>query len=709
MRIKLAVLFAVLLSPALAMGQALADRVPADAIIYVGWKGTDSPGDAYAQSHLQAVIAASQLHELCETSIPLLIEHIRRQDAQAATQIQMVLDLAGPMFHHPTAFYFGGVNPGGPPIPKIALLCQAGANAQAMNDQIAALLNQAGGPGSMVHVKTVDQLLIVSTFDMPDHPTNPLSADPAFKTAMAGLTHDPVSAFYLDGQALNTLAGQMVQQFGNPDIQGQWTKISTAAGLDGLKKIAVTCGFEGKNWVSQVFVDAPAPRHGMLQMFDAQPVSEELLRQVPQTSTTVAAGSFDLLATFDFIHGLVDQFAPQLQSQINQGIEQVNQMLGMNVRTDFLGAFGSQWASYINPATTGDGMGGIVILNRPRDAAKLAASMEKIENLVNQMVPALSQEKITLELRKETIAGNTIHFIAAPFVSPSWTIKNNVLYAGLFPQMVVAAVAKPAGKSILDNTAFQQVRKSLGAPTQVASIAFVDLPRTFSQSYSSTLMMSRMYLGMGDLVGLHSPPMVLPPLDKFLAELEPAGEAAWADAAGLHAKSIEPFPGATTLNDASSSLGSVGTDAMLVSILLPSLNRARETANRVKCASNLRQIGLGCIMYSNEHKGAYPPNLGTLLKEEDLTAAVFVCPSDSTTVPALPLDQLPDWVNANSDYIYVGAGLKQGADPTTIVAYEKETAHNGDGMNILYADGHVEFQNKQMAQREIAKIKRAAP
>src|SRR4051794_15058814 len=50
----------------------------------------------------------------------------------------------------------------------------------------------------------------------------------------------------------------------------------------------------------------------------------------------------------------------------------------------------------------------------------------------------------------------------------------------------------------------------------------------------------------------------------------------------------------------------IGIIALLISILLPSLNRARETSNRTKCASNLRQIGQAILLYANENKGAYP-------------------------------------------------------------------------------------------------------
>src|SRR5437588_7046559 len=50
----------------------------------------------------------------------------------------------------------------------------------------------------------------------------------------------------------------------------------------------------------------------------------------------------------------------------------------------------------------------------------------------------------------------------------------------------------------------------------------------------------------------------------------------------------------------------IGIIALLISILLPSLSKARETANRAKCASNLRQIGQAMQLYANENNYAFP-------------------------------------------------------------------------------------------------------
>src|SRR5688572_24597755 len=122
----------------------------------------------------------------------------------------------------------------------------------------------------------------------------------------------------------------------------------------------------------------------------------------------------------------------------------------------------------------------------------------------------------------------------------------------------------------------------------------------------------------------------------------------------------------------------IGIIALLISILLPSLNRAREQANRIKCASNLRQLAMAGLIYASENKGQFPrtyynPALSTtngndaahytggrdvsptpssfsssspegpvlsgntsasfylLLKNTDLTAEAFLCPSTDAT------------------------------------------------------------------------------
>lgn len=51
----------------------------------------------------------------------------------------------------------------------------------------------------------------------------------------------------------------------------------------------------------------------------------------------------------------------------------------------------------------------------------------------------------------------------------------------------------------------------------------------------------------------------------------------------------------------------IGIIAILISLLMPTLSKAREAANRVKCASNLRQIGLSITMFANANKNQRIP------------------------------------------------------------------------------------------------------
>jgi prepilin-type N-terminal cleavage/methylation domain-containing protein/prepilin-type processing-associated H-X9-DG protein len=50
----------------------------------------------------------------------------------------------------------------------------------------------------------------------------------------------------------------------------------------------------------------------------------------------------------------------------------------------------------------------------------------------------------------------------------------------------------------------------------------------------------------------------------------------------------------------------IGIIALLIGILLPSLSKARESANALKCASNLRSVGQGIALYLSANKGGFP-------------------------------------------------------------------------------------------------------
>jgi prepilin-type processing-associated H-X9-DG protein len=139
--------------------------------------------------------------------------------------------------------------------------------------------------------------------------------------------------------------------------------------------------------------------------------------------------------------------------------------------------------------------------------------------------------------------------------------------------------------------------------------------------------------------------------------------------------------------------------AMLTFAMRPTLITTRPTANRPRCASNLYQIGLAILLYQQDFGGRYPDTLRRLTETEQIGAAVFVCPqsndetSTGSTTGAISDDVTAGPAGHRCSYVYVGAGLtdKTVKDPT-FVAYEPLTNHDGDGSNVLYGDGHVDWE-----------------
>ena len=193
---------------------------------------------------------------------------------------------------------------------------------------------------------------------------------------------------------------------------------------------------------------------------------------------------------------------------------------------------------------------------------------------------------------------------------------------------------------------------------------------------------------------------------------------------------------------------------ILAAMLLPALNKAREKGRRSLCLSNLRQIGQGMIMYSDDYNGWFPSSKpvdnesGSPLLHSEVgvaccggssplseaagftamarllikrhyigSPAVFVCPSDRTTGSTTPHAvsvaatwQTMNWYNLSYFYIVkLGTGLppkgsstgniymlcadRSNTDSASTPDMTPNDNHGTDGRNVLFTDNHVDWIN----------------
>ncbi len=119
--------------------------------------------------------------------------------------------------------------------------------------------------------------------------------------------------------------------------------------------------------------------------------------------------------------------------------------------------------------------------------------------------------------------------------------------------------------------------------------------------------------------------------------------------------------------------------------------------------NNLRQIGVACMLYANDHENALPPNLPALLEAQLMEAPdVLVAPDD----PAPPRVG-----NRPCSYVYLLAdhpGLKlqlqefQNAAMMPL-AWERLPFARGR-RNVLFLDGHVEAMAEPDFAQRLARV-----
>lgn len=697
-------------APSLLRAQPLADRVPEGALLYVGWAGAEEM-DGFEGSKLAAVIESAKLADTFGDALPAWLEGAAARGSADPRAAEFYRTLGAVLWKRPWAMYLSRFEQpanGGPPRPVFGWVIDAGDHADVVRRESLRAVEEAKKTDPNSPRRLIENGNIFTLTDAEVEVGGGVAAGDAFEAARGQVAVEPSVMLYVDLAGIVDEVDILINEGGSDEDLDRWNRLGDELGLRNLKQVVYAGGFTGTDWQTEAHIGATDIRNTLLRVMAGEPVTDAELALAPRNATWVSAQRFDAGVLMDTIRGIARAMGDQPAAGFERALGEARRNLGIDLEADLVRALGSAWVVYHERGIAGPMGLGFVAVNPLKDAGKAEASLAAVENKLNAMLEAEPPEsRVPFRFKTVQQGETTIHSFAAPMVSPSWAVKDGRLYVSLFPQAIATAdlYAKQAGNTILQNEGFQAMRARLGQQA-ATGVMFADLPQTAPTIYPNYLMLAQM----ASAAAPDAPPgaaMMLPPLDKILPHLAPAGSVAWTDDAGWHHRAISPFPGGTLLSHQAAFSGGPGAWFLGAGVALPSLVRAREVARDTQALSNLRQIGMAVHMYANDHKGELPPSFAELVPYLGGNLRLFASPRSRDAVPdpaAMEPAALRDWFTTASALVYVRPAdklsqVRNAAE--TVLAFERPW-NAGDGtLALVFLDGHAETLPLAEATRRI--------
>lgn len=408
------------------------------------------------------------------------------------------------------------------------------------------------------------------------------------------------------------------------------------AGWDGVRRIDACWGVQDDALLGKLRIVAPAPRRGALKLLDQPTFDLGTALPVPPDQASFLTASLDPGKVYDQVVAVMKQASPNAAPPIVAFETFASQILGISLRNGLFPLIGPKLAFYVQPSRPNPADHPTVMLLKSYAGLTLSLQVRDFDSLSRQFGPMIESINRVLKDRQQSGGGANPKpgTPEAPIPSFRKLDRPDLAYTLEFPEGSIAPqlleIFSPTLVLCKDQLVFSMTTKGaervLGAsnerwkptgayetmarrlPTKLVLLSVSDpretLPElvanlpTILAAFNEGIKASQRQAGNPATgIPVKIDPEKLPQADELRRLLFPASIALNVDNQAATVLFREPIP----------SISSPSTSGMMVALLLPAVQSAREAARRIQCSNQLRQIALAANQYEEANRHLPPP------------------------------------------------------------------------------------------------------